>query len=538
MPLGSVNALSQDGPAPTFNTPISLAFDGKFLWVADMGSSLARKVDPGLPGIVKAIDLSSYGVTQSREVLFNNNLLYYCCHDSHLFIIIDPSTDQVVGKFTVPDRARYVAFDGAGNFWAASTDTSSLNYYTLFKVSIASTLAAFPGEAAATYTAKYSHHLEQIVFANSFFWVSNGGARNIEFGDEYIVGESASIVASGASATVTGLSGMTSDMVGASIFFQGTSSISNSVAFKITSFISSSSVTISGYFNNPLTDANNGNIFWGFIRGSAGGEALTRIDPNETRQGTTASITVTGTWPSLTVTISGLSGMTNADIGSSISINNATGTCFGGQNNNTYFRIQSVTNPTTVVTDIGSSNKGRYPPSFSNCFGIPVTDANNGNLHWTLCVYHVTIDTDNGYIWSVGSGFGSLWSGNGFHALTRWNPSTYHPIPQMFPAPSNPILIKSPTNKKFFQGPFIVAGSHMWTTAGYGGSGSHAAIRIDPATNTIIAEIPTDDTSAWADGIAYDGRDIWVTVRNNARPGLVRIRTNLGHEAVTFHLGI
>jgi hypothetical protein len=522
-----------------FKQPISLTFDGSHLWVADMSTSLVQKVDPAGPGVTLAVNLASLGVTVVRKVKYNNGIVYCCCHDSGVVALIDTTTNTVVGKCNLiaGDRARSVTFDGAGNFWISSilTTTSTLTYARLYKFSIASTLAAFPSAGTSLQTTIYSHHIEEIDFANGHIWASNGGARNIEFGDEYGGGSTASITASGANATVTGLTGMTAQMVGSFLLFSNTTSPQNSVAFKITAFNSATSVNITAFDVNPATDPNNGNIVWKFIRGSSGSEALMRIDPNETRGGGTASITVAGTWPNITVTISGLSGITNADIGKCINISNATGSCSGGFNNNTFFTIKSVTNSSTVITDIGSYNKGRYAPGFSNCKGVPVTDANNGSLVWSLLNSHVTVDLDNGYVWGVNAFFGSLWSGNGNRGLTRWDPTNYDPIPPIFPFPTNPIFIQSPTNKVFFQGQFASDGTYVWTTATYGAGGAHAAIRINPSNNTIIAEIPTDQ-AGYADDIAFDGTNIWVTQRNNTNPGLVRFSTGVGTEAQTFRL--
>ena len=521
---------------PSFVNPISLTsgLSNGFthLWVSDQGSGLIQKVYTlqTTPGVVSAIDLSSLGVTACREVRYNNGIIFCCCHDSNKIVLIDANTDAIVGVCTLNLRCRSVTFDGAGNYWVATITPGGLPS-SVYKISIADTLAAYPGEPTPIDRVDLGHHIEQISFYNGFVWMSSGGFQNFWATDEYYGDISASLNGT----TLSGLSGMTTDMVGTYLLLSRCTVDGNNAAFPIASVIDSTTVTLGSFHTTPTTDGNNGGINWKFVRAQA--EPLMRLDPNDLRHGAAASITVSGP-NNQTVTISGLSGMTGADVGKSISITGAVGTGFGGYNNNTFFQILSVTNSTTVICGLGSHNVG-YPPSSS--FNQPVTDTNNGELIWTLVTSHNTIRNDNGYVWSLFPAFGSMWTSNGFHGVNRWDPgANYHTdgvgIQPLFPTPTNPISIISPTNKQYFQCDWANDGTYLWTGAGYGGSGSHAAIRIDPNTNTIIAEVPTSDTSAWLDGVVYDGFNIWVTVRNTSTPGLVRISTSLGSESETFRI--
>jgi hypothetical protein len=524
-----------------FSQPISITSgtdsnNKMFLWVADRGTSFITKVDPFAtpePIVHSQINLAAFGVDPNngiRQVKYDNGIIYACCHDNNVLILIDATTDNVIGVCNLGQRSRSVAFDGAGNFWASTIDSNlSLFRTTIFKFSIADTLAAFPGSPTPLFQHNLNHHVEHIEFFNGFLWLASGGFQNWGATDKSNGGTSASLNGN----VLSGLSGMTSDMNGYFLRLANCGVSTNNSMFQIGAPITSTSVTLFPFANSPTTDTNNGNIVWDIIRNA--GEPLMRIDPNDLRTGSAASITTSGP-NNFTVTISGLSGMTNADIGKSISINNAVGTCFGGPNNNNVFQIETVINSSTVTVDLGYiGNQG--PPGYNSNCAQPNTDANNGSLQWMILTSHNVFDfRDNGFMWSVHAHLGSLWGGNGFHAAIKWDPNNYHPLPPLFPlASTNPQPVFTNSNKKFFQGGFADDGATVWTTADYGGS--HAAIRIDPISNTVIAEIPTDDTdNPWTDDIAFDGESMWMTSRNGSVTGIVRFSTTLGSEAQTFRI--
>lgn len=517
---------------PPFDTPHTLTFDNTHLWVGDTQSSLLFKITTNpntqpCPGCYKVVDLSSFGVNGVREVRYNDGIVYACCFNDNKVILIDVATDTVVGVCNVDNRSRSITFDGAGNFWTSTINSSFLFFTTIYKFSIADTLAAFPSSPTPLFQHQLSHHVETLAFANGFLWLSSGGFQNFGATDYFSGGSAASLNGS----TLSGLTGMTAEMVGYYLILNNCSVSTNNAMFQIASFIDSTSVTLSAFAVGPSTDGNNGAIVWNLIRAQA--EPLMRIDPSDLRTGTAASITTSGPF-NRTVTVSGLTGMSSADIGKSISFNGAAGTCFQGTNNNNVLQILTVVNPTTVTVDLGYiGNQG--PPGYNSGCAQPVTDANNGAISWMLLVSHNAWDyQENAYVWGIFPAYGSIWAGDGFHGVQRWDISNYHPLPSMFPlATANPKSIISPTSQKFFQGEWTDDGQTVWTTAGYGSGGSHAAVRIDPVTNAIIAEIPSDDGAsgaAWADGCAYDGHNVWITVRNNARPGIVRFSTALGNE--------
>lgn len=518
---------------PPFDTPHTLTFDGTHLWVGDTGSSFLFKIttDPNTqpcPGCSKMIDLSSFGVNGVREIRYNDGIVYACCFNDNKVVLVNTTTDTVVGVCDVDNRSRSVTFDGAGNFWTSTINSSTLLYCTVYKFSIADTLAAFPSSPTPLFQHTLSHHVETLAFTNGFLWLSSGGFQNFGATDYFGGGSAASLVGS----TLSGLTGMTSEMTGYYIILNNCSVSSNNAMFSM-SFVDANTVTLFPYAVSPTTDGNNGAIQWNLVRAQA--EPLMRIDPNDLRTGSAASITVSGSF-NRTVTISGLTGMTNDDVGKAISIQGAVGSCFGGFNNNNVLNILTVVDPNTVTVELGYiASQG--PPGYNSSCPQPTTDPNNGSLSWMLLVSHNAWDfNENAYVWGIFPAYGSIWAGDGNNGVQRWDINNYQPMPSFFPlATANPKSIVSPTGKDFFQGEFADDGQTVWTTAGYGGSQS--AIRIDPVTNTIIAEPATDDTDGpWLDGCAYDGHNIWVTVRNNSRPGIVRFSTTLGGEAQNFRI--
>ncbi len=166
-----------------FNDPISLAFDGTFLWTCDMGNSLIQKINVTSLKVVHIVSLTSFGVTAAREIRYYSGHLYVSCLDSDLVIIINATSGSVVGKVLLSKRARSVTFDGGGNFFASAALRTSIPD-TLYKFSIASVLAAYPGFGTATTSFVLAPHLETLTYGAGYVWASEG-SPNLVLGVTY-----------------------------------------------------------------------------------------------------------------------------------------------------------------------------------------------------------------------------------------------------------------------------------------------------------------------------------------------------------------
>jgi hypothetical protein len=528
---------------PPLEEPISLAFDGTHLWSADTGTgfickTVTSELTQPFPGVSKVIDLTSFSINKVREIRYHDGIIYVCGHDSHKLILINATTHAIVGKVTFAgQRVRSITFDNSGNYWVACS-TPNYNTTQVFRQGILSTLQAYPGEPTEPLVLPISAHIENISFGPGYLWMGSGGFQNFWSVEEYDLGSNCSLNGN----TLSGMVGYDTSMGvdnNVRILLTNCATSDNNAQFQINGIIDSSTVTLANYtgvFPNytPVTDANNGNIVARLTIYNA--EPLMRLDLADLRTGSSASITVNGL-NNQVVTISGLTGMTSADIGKSISLQGATGTFFGGYNNNGIFRIRSIVNPTTVITNLGSKCSGHQP--FEAFNGLqPVTDANNGNILWTLLTSHQVIDTDNGYVFEATFDplTGDVWAGNGDHAVQRWDPNNYHPYPMNFPTPVSNILIVD-QDLQFFQGPFINDGQYLWTTSGY--SGGSTAVRIDPATNTFVGTVSTP-VETWTDGTAFDGKYVWFTSRDgNEKGALNRIDISVvGSETLNYRIKI
>jgi hypothetical protein len=273
--------------------PMSLAYDGSLIWLADMGHSVLQAINPlgTTPGVVVAIDLSSYGVSQIREVRYRSGIVYASCHDSNKIILVNTTTKSVVGIVSVSQRARCTVTDNSGNFFAGVGVIG--DDPRLYKYSISSVLAAFPSDGAETafydypFTAYNPQHIdnafkfETLTFDGTYIWAGTGGTSN-QYGGHNLTGNGASINWLGGPATrqansdtliITGLSGMTSAMINYYISLAGATSPPNfggvagtNQVWKIISVPNSTTVHCLSQ-SNPFQfatapDANNGGITW------------------------------------------------------------------------------------------------------------------------------------------------------------------------------------------------------------------------------------------------------------------------------------
>ena len=155
-------------------------------------------------------------------------------------------------------------------------------------------------------------------------------------------GPTATITAYGAGLlTVGGLTGMSAASVGTLLALRGAGIAGNNGLFRITSFISASSVVVAdtnGFFPDPLT----GFIAWDNYNGGVGGSITTVV----------AGI----------VTLTGGANFTQNSVGHFISISGA----FAGANNGT-FLITQYNSATSI--------------SYANSLGV-ASDTNNPNINW------------------------------------------------------------------------------------------------------------------------------------------------------------
>jgi hypothetical protein len=157
-----------------------------------------------------------------------------------------------------------------------------------------------------------------------------------------LAGTTASITAaSGGLQTLTGLSGMTAQMVGSYLWVTGAANSLNNGVHLISNFISSSSVQISTA-SGVGTDANNGSIHW-----------------TVSQKGAAASITAASAGLQ---TITGLTNMSAGSVGNYLVISGAA----TAANNGSY-----------LITNFISSSSVKI----ANAAGL-ATDANNGTIGW------------------------------------------------------------------------------------------------------------------------------------------------------------
>lgn len=144
-------------------------------------------------------------------------------------------------------------------------------------------------------------------------------------------------------ATITGLSGITPDMVGQQLFIMGADNSNNNGFFTIATYYDSTSVNITNE-SAAAPDANNGTIQW-VITVAYGAYPTAAIN-----QPLTA--------------ISGLTGITSGDVGKALLLQNASSSV-----NNGSWSIVGYVSPTSVLIYNTSSDAG---------------DENNGHLWWNL----------------------------------------------------------------------------------------------------------------------------------------------------------
>lgn len=175
--LKPASAVSSFIPA-VFVQPISVAYDeSEHFWTADMGTALLQKIDANVeqPGVVAAVNLSSFGVSAVREIKYDpvSGYLFASCHDSDLVLIVNKATNAVVGKVLLGNRARATVTDGSGFFFAAESPGSA-GTSILHKFSISAVIAAFPSNGTAVASYPYSFHIENMTFGSGFIWAGVG----------------------------------------------------------------------------------------------------------------------------------------------------------------------------------------------------------------------------------------------------------------------------------------------------------------------------------------------------------------------------
>lgn len=190
MPLGAGYGLfGDDGGVPpvppgpsfiqaVFVQPISVTYDESgYLWTADRGTALLQKIDSTAvqPGVVAAVDLSSLGVSNVREVKYDpvSGHIFAACHESNIVVIVNKTTNAVIGKVLLGELARSTITDGAGNFFAAESPGGA-GTSVLRKYSIAAVLAAYPSNGTQTASFPYSFHIENMSFGGGFIWAAVG----------------------------------------------------------------------------------------------------------------------------------------------------------------------------------------------------------------------------------------------------------------------------------------------------------------------------------------------------------------------------
>lgn len=183
------------GPPPLpfteaqFVEPVSITFDGTYLWTADRGNALLHKVDPNatpLPGVVEVVNLAATEatVTQTREIQYDSGsgYLFIACFDADFVLIVNPSNNQVIGKLPTGNRARSLTFDGAGNVWTLGIPGGGAMGVDLRRYGIAAAVSAYP--TSATPSASYSyptHHFEVLTFGAGYIWSSGGLTEHYRF---------------------------------------------------------------------------------------------------------------------------------------------------------------------------------------------------------------------------------------------------------------------------------------------------------------------------------------------------------------------
>lgn len=204
--------------AASFADPVSCAYDpgdrdpnGAHVWVCGMGSPVLQKVQVALsdstpvasPWVVREVDLSALwggraglrpsAPVRAREVRAWGGYVFVSCHDSRLVLIVDPATDEVVGRCLLAKRARSVAFDGAGNFFAAGADINDLPGIpdVVYKFSVAGVIAAWPdfGTPSAEWPASVVYgestvkpHVEEMTYGGGYLWFGTGSWQSGSYG--------------------------------------------------------------------------------------------------------------------------------------------------------------------------------------------------------------------------------------------------------------------------------------------------------------------------------------------------------------------
>jgi len=291
--LSGIAAASNTIPS-VFIEPISITFDGTYLWTADFQTPLIQKIDPGLasPGVIIAIDLTSFGVTKVRNIKYDpfSGMLVACCYESRRVIIIDPTLDTVVGTATVAasEFAQAVTFDGAGIAWVSTFKTSAPVESYLYKYNINNVKAAFPSEGTQIVKFIFGNtnyvnpfRMETLHYGGGYLWA--GAGTNMPVTGS--TGSTATLsVAAPPTVLLTGGSGFVITQRASHVVISGAATPANNGIFPIFSVPSTSSIR----FTNPSaiigTDANSGSISWlvpdnRVGSSSVNGGNLVRIDP-------------------------------------------------------------------------------------------------------------------------------------------------------------------------------------------------------------------------------------------------------------------